>query len=83
MRKFETEMKVVLQNKLSRFYYGMDDNWTADHSQARDFASSLNALDFVQKKKIEHSQVVLKFQDTKYDIVLHSFSDSLDRKRAD
>jgi hypothetical protein len=73
-------MKVVLQNKLSRFYFGNDGRWTADHSKARDFGTSLKAMDFLQANKVEQAQVVLKFQDTKYDIVLQALSDSPERK---
>lgn len=73
-------MKVVLQNKLSRFYLGNDGKWTADHSKVRDFESSLRAMDFLQANKMENTQVVLKFQDTKYDIVLQALSNSPERK---
>lgn len=73
-------MKVVLQNKLSRFYLAEDGKWTADHLKVRDFGSSLRAMDFLQTNKVENAQVVLKFQDTKYDIVLQALSNLPERK---
>lgn len=65
-------MKVVLQHRLSLLYFGNDGNWTANQQEARDFGASLKAMDFLEARRLEDTHVVLKFDNTKYDIVLQS-----------
>lgn len=69
-------MKVVLQHKLSMLYLGNDGSWTANPMDARDFGASLKAMDFLESRHMEDVNVVLKFDNTKYDIVLQSFAQS-------
>jgi hypothetical protein len=63
-------VKIILQNSLSLLYLGEDGMWVSDISNARDFGTSLKAMDFFHKNKLDQSQIVLKFSDAKYDIVL-------------
>jgi hypothetical protein len=63
-------MKVILQSKVSLLYFKDGANWISDWAEARDFGSSLKAIDFCQRHHLEHMQVVLKFADQKYDITL-------------
>ena len=65
-------MKVVLQDKLSRLYLNEDGDWTADPTDAQDFGASLKAMEFVHVHKLTHAHVVLKFSETRYDIVLQT-----------
>lgn len=45
--------------------------WTSDPGKARNFGTSLKAIDFLQQFKAEQANIVLKFGDPRYDIILH------------
>ncbi|HZV36066.1 MAG TPA: hypothetical protein VFB72_15930, partial [Verrucomicrobiae bacterium] len=60
-------VKVFIQSKATRLYLSGNDKWTADPDEARDFRSSLKAMDFLQQFKQEQSHIILKFGDPKYD----------------
>lgn len=45
--------------------------WTAKPERARDFGTSLTAIDVIQQFDAEQAQIILKFDDPRYDIVLH------------
>ena len=51
-------------------YFRDIDSWIADASEAMDFVSSTQALEFCAANKLDAVQVVLKFEDEKYEIVL-------------
>lgn len=63
-------VKVFIQSKTTRLYLSGNDKWTADTDEARDFRSSLKAMDFLQQFKLEQTHIILKFGDPKYDIIL-------------
>ncbi len=65
-------MKIVLQHRTTRLYLAPDDRWTAHPDEARDFGTSLKALDFVRRLEMNEMEIVLKFADPKYDIILHT-----------
>lgn len=70
VRLFINWMKIVLQHKATRFYLAKDDKWTANIVDARDFGTSLKALDFARRADLRQIHIVLKFPDPKYDIIL-------------
>jgi hypothetical protein len=63
-------MRIVLQQKQSGLYFKDIDAWSRDSVEAMDFLSSTAAIDFCVANKISGVQLVLKFDELKYDIVL-------------
>jgi len=63
-------MRILLQQKDSGLYFRDVDSWTGDVSEAMDFVNSTAAIEFCATNQLEAVQVVLKFEDEKYEIVL-------------
>ena len=63
-------MRILLQQRDAGLYFRDIDSWTADPADAMDFVSSTQALEFCAVNKLDAVQVVLKFEDEKYEIVL-------------
>jgi hypothetical protein len=63
-------MKILLQQKESGLYFRDIGSWDPDPAQAMDFLSSTSAIDFCVANKINSVQIVLKFEEQRYDIVL-------------
>jgi hypothetical protein len=63
-------MRILLQRKESGLYFCDIDLWDPDPAQAMDFLCSTSAIDFCVANKICDVQLVLKFDEQRYDIVL-------------
>ena len=63
-------MRILLQHKGSGLYFKDVDSWTADTAEAMDFVSSSAALEYCATNRLDTVQVVLKFEQEKYEIVL-------------
>lgn len=63
-------MRILLQHKGSGLYFKDINAWTRDPAEAMDFVSSSIALEFCAANKLYTVQLVLKFEDEKYEIVL-------------
>jgi hypothetical protein len=63
-------MRILLQQKETGLYFKDIDSWTRDSSGAMDFLSSTAAIDFCVTNKLSGVQLVLKFEEHRYDIVL-------------
>jgi hypothetical protein len=63
-------MRILLQQKETGLYFKDIDSWIRDSSQAMDFVSSTAAIDFCVTNKLAGVQLVLKFEEHRYDIVL-------------
>jgi hypothetical protein len=63
-------MRILLQQRDTGLYFGDINSWCADASEAMDFVSSTKALEFCSANKLDAVQLVLKFEDEKYEIVL-------------
>ena len=63
-------MRIVLQQKESGLYFKDVAAWVRTSAEAMDFVSSTAAIDFCVLNKLTDVQVVLKFDEQKYDIVL-------------
>lgn len=63
-------MRILLQQKDTGLYFKDVDSWTADAAEAMDYVNSTAAIEFCVANKLDAVQVVLKFQDEKYEIVL-------------
>ena len=63
-------MRIVLQQKDTGLYFKDIDAWVRTSSEAMDFVSSTAAIEFCVVNKLTHVQLVLKFEEQKYDIVL-------------
>jgi len=65
-------MRIVLQHKETGLYFEDLDTWTRDSLEAMDFVSSTAAIEFCRNNKIDYVQIVLKFDQEKYDIVMQA-----------
>ena len=63
-------MRILLQQKETGSYLQDTGVWTRDPTKAMDFLSSTHAIDFCATHKILGVQLVLKFEEQHYDIVL-------------
>jgi len=63
-------MRILLQQKKTGLYFKDIGAWVRNSSEAMDFVSSNAAIDFCATNKLAGLQLVLKFQEQKYDIVL-------------
>lgn len=63
-------MRIVLQHKETGLYLQDAHTWTQNSSEALDFISSTKAIEFCDRHKIDSMQIVLKFDQEKYDIVM-------------
>ena len=70
-------MKVLVQDISSKLYLGRtDDVWVAGESEARDFSSSIHAIDFCMEHRIFGVEIILSFTDPRFNIRLDAFSQS-------
>jgi hypothetical protein len=63
-------MRIVLQQRETGLYFKDIGAWTRHSSDAMDFVSSTEAIDFCTINKFAGVQVVLKFVEQEYEIVL-------------
>jgi hypothetical protein len=63
-------MRILLQQKQTGLYFSDIDSWVRSASQAMDFVSSTAAIEFCVSNKLTDVQLVLKFEEQKYDIVM-------------
>lgn len=63
-------MRILLQQKENGLYFKDVDAWDPDPTNAMDFLCSTSAIDFCVANKISGVQLVLKFEEQRYDIVL-------------
>lgn len=63
-------MKVLLQHKESGLYLKEAGVTTPDRSEAMDFLSSTKAIEFCLARKVTGMQIVLRFDEQHFDIVL-------------
>jgi len=63
-------MRILLQQKETGLYFKDIESWTRTSSEAMDFLSSTAAIDFCVSNKLKGVQLVLKFEEHQYDIVL-------------
>ena len=63
-------MRVLLQQKGSGLYFKDKDQWTNHPAEAVDFLCSTKAIDFCTNNRLTGVQLVLKFDEQRYDVVL-------------
>ena len=63
-------MRILLQQKETGLYFRDVGAWTSKSQEAMDFVSSTAAIDFCVQNKLNGLQLVLKFEEEKYDIVM-------------
>jgi hypothetical protein len=63
-------MRILLQQKETGLYFKDIGAWSREPAEAMDFLSSTSAIDFCVLNKITGVQLVLKFEEQRYDIVL-------------
>jgi len=62
--------RILLKQKETDLYFKDIETWTRNSSEGMDFLSSTAAIDFCARNKLTGVQLVLKFEEQKYDIVL-------------
>lgn len=63
-------MRILLQQKATGLYFKDVGTWVRSGSEAMDFVSSTSAIDFCVANRLKDVQLVLKFEEQQYDIVL-------------
>ena len=63
-------MRILLQQKETGLYFKDIEAWERGSAEAMDFVSSTAAIDFCVTNKLAGVQLVLKFEEEKFDIVL-------------
>jgi hypothetical protein len=63
-------MRILLQQKDTGLYFKDVGAWIREPAEAMDFLSSTAAIDFCTANKISGVQLVLKFEEQRYDIVM-------------
>jgi hypothetical protein len=63
-------MRIVLQQKETGLYFKDVGSWVRNGMEAMDFVSSSAAIDFCVLNKLKDVQLVFKFEEQQYDIVL-------------
>ena len=63
-------MRILLQQKNSGLYFKVLGAWVTNAAEATDFLSSTKALAFCAANKISDVQIVLRFDEQHYAIVL-------------
>ena len=63
-------MRILVQQKETGLYFKDVGSWVRETAEAMDFVSSTAAIDFCVTNKLPGVQLVLKFEDQKFDIVL-------------
>lgn len=75
-------MKVLLQHKESGLYLKEVGLTTPNPADAMDFLSSTQAIEFCAAHKVHGMQIVLRFDEQHYDIVLPMLADRRAQPRA-
>jgi hypothetical protein len=65
-----TLMRVLIRNTRNGLYLQDPDHWTADPTQAADFGRSARALLFAAEERLTTVEVILAFDDPRYNITL-------------
>ena len=63
-------MRILLQQKETGLYLKELDSWVRHQTEAQDFVSSTAAMDFCKRNKLTGVQMVLKFEEQAYELVL-------------
>ena len=63
-------MRILLQQKETGLYFKDVGAWIREPAEAMDFLSSTAAIEFCTLNKITNVQLVLKFEEERYDIVM-------------
>jgi hypothetical protein len=63
-------MRILLQQRETGLYFRDVGSWTRNHAEAMDFVNSTAAIEFCVLNKLSGVQLVLKFEEQQYDIVL-------------
>jgi hypothetical protein len=68
-------MRILLQQKKTGLYFQDAGLWTQQAAEAMDFVSSTKAIDFCVLNKLQDVQLVLKFEQEHYEIVMPAMED--------
>jgi hypothetical protein len=63
-------MRILLQQKETGHYFKDIGAWTREPAEAMDFLSSTSAIEFCMLNELSGVQLVLKFEQQPYDIVM-------------
>lgn len=63
-------MKILIQHRSHLLYLRHDGQWTVNPWTARGFDNSVTALDQCLQGGLRDVQILLKFSDARYDVVL-------------
>jgi hypothetical protein len=76
-------MKVLVQDVINSAYFQSPACWTPNAEEAFVFEDSQAAVQFCLENEIPHAQVVLKFRDGRYDVLLPVREAAIERQTAE
>ena len=65
-------MCIILQDRETSLYFKSANEWTSDIEQANDFRQLILAIDFVRTARLPNLDVILHFENPKYDVRLYA-----------
>ena len=68
MFQIEKSMTIVVQNTVTKEYLSKNGRWLSDGSQARIFASTIDAFYYCHNRGIANSVIMLKFDRDEFDV---------------
>ena len=63
-------MKVYVQDPVTHSFLCQDGNWSKELDKARDFITTADAVTFCTTHVRKHYQILVRFSDPAYDIIL-------------
>ena len=66
------KVRVLLQNVVTLSFVGCDSGWTVKTGEALDFVEVVHAVDYALSQGLHDVRVVLKFEDSRFDLPLPS-----------
>jgi hypothetical protein len=67
-------MKFLVQKKKTGLFLGLDGTWTKSPERARDFVSSIAAVNYCLQAKMQDIFIVLAFEDERLNLRLDPFA---------
>ena len=63
-------MRVLLRNASTGLYFREPEHWTSETDKAQSFKHSAEAMDLARRKRVQHAEVVLAFEESAYTVSL-------------
>jgi hypothetical protein len=61
-------LRILLQDRISKLFLKNDNEWTSKIEDAREFQQVVDAADYVHAQNMANADVLMRFDDPKYDV---------------